>query len=93
MECLIRSLNVSDVDGRRISCKVLEILQDSLQERDRFISFVCENDFGVGYDLIVCALLQVDGDKCDGIRDFLGAHEWITGNTCLRPEQMREQSL
>ena len=74
MEELIGVLDIWDDPGRKVSCKVLEILEDASHLKEIRSCKIWQNQDGIRKGPIVFTLLKVEDCISDDVFDFLGAH-------------------
>ena len=82
MEERIGSHDIWDNHGCRLSCKVLEIIEDTSHVEQGRRCVIWEHDHDSRQGPIGHTLLPVDDDRSEGVRDFLGAH----GTACGRED-------
>ena len=82
MEERIGGRDVWDEHGRRVSFKCLDMLEDNSHAVKRHICVVQQQMEESMQGPIYFTILQVDGDRVDGIRDFLGARGSINACNC-----------
>ena len=78
MEEWIGGLDIWDQHGHRVSCKVLEILEDAFRAVEICSCVVWQHEEEGKQLPIGRTLLNIEDNRSDIVRDFMGAHVRIT---------------